>query len=91
MELEVIMSKSIESEIKQAIIDELDLNISIKDIDDEEYLLTGGIGLDSIAMIEIFITLEEKFNIYFEDYDLLPENMVNIKTIAELVRNKKNV
>ncbi len=85
------MSKSIESEIKQAIIDELDLNISIKDIDDEEYLLTGGIGLDSIAMIEIFITLEEKFNIYFEDYDLLPENMVNIKTIAELVRNKKNV
>lgn len=84
------MNKSIETEIKQAIIDELGLDISIKDIDDEEYLLTGGIGLDSIAMIEIFVALEEKFNIYFEDYDLLPENMVNIKTIAELVRNKKD-
>lgn len=82
------MSKSIESEIKQTIINELDVDISIKDIDDEEYLLAGGIGIDSISMIELFIALEKKFNISFEDYDLLPENMVNVKTIAKLVREK---
>ena len=83
------MSSSIELEIKQAIIDELDLDISTKDIDDEDYLLLGGIGLDSIAMIEVLVTIETKFDIYFEDYELLPENMVNVKTIAALVRNKR--
>lgn len=53
-----------EDELKQLIIDTLDLeDISVADIDSQEPLFNDGLGLDSIDALELGLAIRKKYKV----------------------------
>lgn len=77
---------SIEHRVKQVIIRTLSLEVEAEEIDDEDALFGGGIGLNSMATIEIIVGLEEEFGIEVPDEDLRVELFDSVQTMADYVR-----
>lgn len=54
----------LKSELKQLIIDTLDLeDISVNDINDDEALFIDGLGLDSIDALELGLAIKKAYNV----------------------------
>lgn len=83
--------KEIKDKIKEIIITKSEVNMMPDDIGDTDYLLFGGLNLDSITIIEILVALEGEFGITFEDYELTEESMTSVNVIAELIKNKLEI
>jgi len=83
--------RSIEYRIKRMIVERLDLKIEPEDIEDEEMLFGGGLGLDSVATLEIVVGLEEEFGIEVLDEELRVELFDSVRSLADYVRKKKGI
>ena len=81
--------KTIEARIKRMIVQILELKIDPEEIEDDEMLFGGGLGLDSVATLEIVVGLEEEFRIEVRDEDLRVELFDSVKALADYVRGKK--
>lgn len=58
------MSTSLEQEVKQLIIDSLNLeDLTVDDIETDIHLFGDGLGLDSIDALELGLALKKKYNI----------------------------
>ncbi len=77
---------SIEHRIKQVIIRTLSLEVDAEEIDDEDELFGGGLGINSMATIEIIVGLEEEFDIEVPDEELRVELFDSVQTMADYVR-----
>ena len=77
---------SIEHRVKQVIIRTLSLEVDADEIDDEDQLFGGGLGINSMATIEIIVGLEEEFDIEVPDEDLRVELFDSVQTMADYVR-----
>ena len=56
------MNKSeIVDQIKELIASELDVNLEVAEIGEEDSLFEDGLGLDSIAIVELITVLEGRF------------------------------
>ena len=77
---------SIEHRIKQVIIRTLSLEVDAEEIDDEDALFGGGLGINSMATIEIIVGLEEEFCIEVPDEELRVELFDSVQTMADYVR-----
>ncbi len=77
---------SIENQVKQVIIRKLSLDVKPEEIGDDDQLFGGGMGLNSMATIEIIVGLEEEFEIQIPDEDLRVELFDSVKTMADYVR-----
>jgi acyl carrier protein len=78
---------SIGFRVKQVIIRKLSLEVVPEDIEDEDQLFDGGLGLNSMATIEIIVGIEEEFEIQVPDEDLRVELFNSVKTMADYVRS----
>jgi len=77
-----------ENELKQLIIDALDLeDIGIDDIDSDAALFNDGLGLDSIDALELGLAIRKKYNVKI---DAEKEDVVRIfssvSTLANYIR-----
>lgn len=79
---------SLEHRVKQVIINKLSLKIQPEEIDNQNELFGGGLGLNSIATIEIIVGLEEEFDIQVPDEDLRVELFDNVQTMADYVSER---
>jgi acyl carrier protein len=72
-----------ENELKQLIIDVLDLeDISVQDIDSHAALFNEGLGLDSIDALELGLAIRKKYNVKI---DAEKEDVVRIfSSVASL-------
>ena len=77
---------SIEHRVKQVIIRMLSLEVDADEIGDEDELFGGGLGINSMATIEIIVGLEEEFGIEVPDEDLRVELFDSVQTMADYVR-----
>ena len=77
---------SIEHRVKQVIIRTLSLEVDAEEIDDEGELFGGGLGINSMATIEIIVGLEEEFGIEVPDEELRVELFDSVRTMADYVR-----
>ena len=77
---------SIEHRVKQVIIRMLSLEVDADEIDDEDELFGGGLGINSMATIEIIVGLEEEFGIEVPDEELRVELFDSVQTMADYVR-----
>lgn len=78
---------NLEQEIKQLIIDSLDLeDVSCDDIDSDEALFVEGLGLDSIDALELGLALQKEFGIKLDsDSEENRKHFANVKSLAALV------
>ena len=79
--------KRIEDRIKRVIVSTLSLEIDPAEIGDTDVLFGGEMGLNSLAMIELVVGLEEEFGFGVSDEDLRAEVFESVQTMADYVRS----
>lgn len=81
------MTQTLENELKQMIIEALDLeDISIEDIDTDAPLFIDGLGLDSIDALELGVALQKKYGLSLSaDADSNRQHFASIAALASFV------
>lgn len=81
-------TESISGRVKRTVIQSLELQLSEADIADDEVLFGGGMGLDSIGVLQIVFGLESEFGIEVTDDELRVELFDSVATLTEYVEGK---
>ncbi|WP_439135532.1 phosphopantetheine-binding protein [Pseudomaricurvus sp.] len=82
----------LEQELKQLIIDTLDLeDITIDDIDSQEALFVEGLGLDSIDALELGLALQKRYGVKVDaDSEETKKHFASVHNLALLVNSHTN-
>lgn len=82
---------NLHTEIKQMIIDTLDLeNIEIEEIIDDQPLFVDGLGLDSIDALEIGLALQKNYGIKIKsESEYTREHFSNVNNLVVLVESQR--
>nr|WP_297459883.1 phosphopantetheine-binding protein [uncultured Halomonas sp.] len=85
------MANALELELKQLIIDTLELeDVTPEDIDPDEPLFVEGLGLDSIDALELGLALQKTYGIKLEaDSEESRRHFANLKSLATLVEARR--
>lgn len=73
-------------QIKQAIVRSLRLPMPWEDIGDATPLFEGGLGLDSIDVLELVLEIERSFGVVIRDEQTGMQALRSVDSIAEFVR-----
>lgn len=84
------MSK-MEKELKQLIIDTLDLeDIKVNDIDDNAALFNSGLGLDSIDALEIGLAIRKKYGVKIDvEHDDVIKIFASVSSLARFIESAR--
>lgn len=82
------MSSDLQRELKQLIIDALDLeDISVDDIDSDAPLFVEGLGLDSIDALELGLALQKRYGVKIDaDSAETKKHFSSVNSLAALVQ-----
>jgi acyl carrier protein len=82
------MSAVIVNQLKDIIANKLDVNLAYDEIDENVSLFEDGLGLDSIAIVDLIVSIENTFSLSIEDEELNADLFKNLKILSEFVRGK---
>lgn len=82
------MSETLVNQLKTIMAEELDVNLKVEDIDENASLFEDGLGLDSIAIVELISLVEQHFDFQFSDNELTPESFSNLNVLADFISGK---
>ena len=82
------MHENMIDQLKDIIANQLDVNVQIEEIDADIPLLEDGIGLDSIAVVELITLIEEHFGLQFDEDELSIEPFQNLRTLTHFISTK---
>lgn len=77
--------------LKEIIVNDLEINVRPGDIQEDVSLYDEGLGLDSIAIINLIVAIEKKFSISFEENEISSHLFSSLNNLAEFVDSKVNV
>ncbi|MFO7802085.1 MAG: phosphopantetheine-binding protein [Desulfovermiculus sp.] len=73
-------------ELKTKIVQTLNfLEVSSPDIGDDEQLVGGRLGIDSIDVLELVMMLEKDYGVKIEDKEVGAQVFANVRSLAEYV------
>jgi acyl carrier protein len=81
--------REIVARLKTLIAEQLDVNLTADAIDESDSFFEGGMGIDSIAIVELIVLTEQQFDVQFGDDELVPEWFRSLRVFAELVAKKR--
>mgnify|MGYP001172892718 CR=1 FL=1 len=76
---------NLKAEIKEAIVRSLRLPIAATEIGDETPLFDGGLGLDSIDVLELVLEIERSFGVSIGDEQTGTKVLRSVETIADFI------
>lgn len=79
------MIEQIIDQLKDMIANTLDLNISREDVTPDAALFEEGLGLDSIAIVELITLIEDNFDFEFDEEHLNLEAFHDVQTLAKFI------
>ncbi len=82
------MSEPILGKLKDIIANKLDVNLTLDEIDENVSLYEDGLGLDSIAIVDLIVSIEKDFSIGIEDEELNADLFKDLNTLAEFIQTK---
>jgi acyl carrier protein len=85
------MTESTVDRLKHIIAHQLDVNIQLEEIDADAPLFEGGLGLDSIAIMEFITLIEENFGFQFAEDELNMKPFQNLRTLADFVATRSEL
>jgi acyl carrier protein len=80
-------SDALKSEIKQLLVDRLFLRVKPEDIPNAASLMES-LGVDSVALFELIVGLEDIYGITFEEDEFRLSLFENVDSIADFVEKK---
>ncbi|CAM4160013.1 MULTISPECIES: phosphopantetheine-binding protein [Shewanella] len=82
---------SLQNEIKQLIIDCLDLeDVSIEDIDTDAPLFGDGLGLDSIDALELGLAIKKQFDVKIEaNSEATKAHFYSVASLASFIESQR--
>ena len=81
------MPESLETQLKELIVDRLFLDIEPEKIESEAPL--ADYGVDSFLLLELIVALEEVFEVKFDQSDITADVLKSVSSLAALVQSKK--
>jgi acyl carrier protein len=84
------MDLTLEQQLKQKLVETLELKIDPDQIDDDAPLFGGRLGLDSVDLLEVSAMLSLDFSIEIADLDNGREVLANIRSLAECIRQRQS-
>ena len=84
------MTDKIVARLKHIIAEELDVNLKLDEIDETVFLFEDGIGLDSVAIMDFLVLIEEHYGFQFSDAELNIELFRNLQVLAEFISTKRS-
>ncbi len=86
------MSSSLENELKQLIIDALNLeDVTVDDIEREEPLFDEGLGLDSIDALELGLAIRKRYSVRIDaEKDDVVKIFASIVSLAEFIESERS-
>lgn len=82
------MADNIVAQLKNIIVEELDVNRKLEEIDEEASLFEEGLGLDSVTIMEFIALIEKSFGFQFSDEELSMEPFKNLQVLADFISTK---
>ena len=82
------MSGPILNQLKDIIANKLDVNLTVDEIDENVSLYEDGLGLDSIAIVDLIVSIEKEFSMGIEDEELNADLFKNLTTLAKFIETK---
>jgi acyl carrier protein len=64
---------------------QLDVRLGDEPVDETTFLFEGGLGLDSFAVGELIILIEQEFGFEFPESDLTPDAFHDLRTLGAVV------
>jgi len=79
------------AEIKQMVIETLDIpDVDPAGIGDDDPLVGGELGIDSIDVLELVMTIEEKYGIKIDNKELGKQVFTTFKSLADhIAKNRR--
>lgn len=81
----LIETTDIIRQIKNIVVDDMQLNVVHNEIPDDYSLLESGLGLDSILIAELISRIEDRFGLQLDDRVLEAELFNNLSLLAAFV------
>ena len=78
----------LKAQIKQGIVRSLRLPIAWEEIGDATTLFDGGLGLDSIDVLELVLEIERSFGVAIRDEETGMKVLRSVDAIAEYIRTQ---
>ena len=80
-----------ETELKQIILSELKIkDLAPSDLEDDDPLFGGKLGLDSLDAIELVMILKKRFGIEVKDRNEARKHFESIRTLADFIRLRQS-
>jgi acyl carrier protein len=83
------MDNNVLNELKRLIAVDLDVGLKIEDIGDEASCFEDGLGLDSIAIVDLICLIETHFDFQFADEDINERLFRNLSSLARFIESKR--
>ena len=81
------MNDDLHARIKKVMVDELMLQMPPEEIGDETPIFgPGGLGLDSVDVLQLVIALEKNFGLKISEGNVAQEILRNVATIGSAIR-----
>ena len=82
---------TLRQDIKQLMVENLMLQISVADIGDEQTLFgPGSLGLDSVDALQLVVALDKKYGLKIPDPEAAREILQSVATMASAVARQLN-
>ncbi|WP_156727709.1 acyl carrier protein [Streptomyces apocyni] len=85
------MTDSISAQVKQVLVDTLDVDFRPGDIDDRLSLYSTTISLDSLTLLRLITELERVFGCEIDDEAVMSADLVDVGSLVELVLGQLDV
>lgn len=82
------MSQEIKSRVKKILINKLLHDLRPEDIKDDTPLIELGVGVDSVATLELIVALEEEFQISIDESEINPELLTSLLKISNFISDR---
>ncbi len=80
------MSEELKLKIKEIIINKFNLGIDVCDFDEKKPLIEYGVGIDSVANLELIIQIEKNLKINIDEKHVSSEILYNFKALYEFIK-----
>jgi acyl carrier protein len=79
------MKENINSRIRKVLIEKMLSEVDPAEIKDDTLLIELGVGVDSVATLELIVALESEFKISIDEEDINQDLLENIDSIGEYI------